>query len=286
MKTTINYTIKLLAAAACFYCLTFSLQAQDTNTRKNCFDDYNYMFTTRGTNPVPDGMQKVTVSLVDEKGKAVCKVGQILVKNNTVVPPLYIPRDDGSMTETKGTFDRSFYRETDGKISFAIKDAMSPVFMLEGNRKARLYFIDYLKPEPGQMIDAPVMNSHITIDTIIKKEDLTIISNNAKSIEFETGKDKLTQASYAKLDEIAGVMKQYPDSKWMINGYTDNTGNAKSNDELSSKRAISVQRYFISKGIAPDHLFSDGYGSDNPIADNNTPEGRKLNRRVEIILVK
>lgn len=286
MNTKTNHTRKLLAAFACFCCLTFSLFAQDTNTRKNCFDDYNYMFTTRGTNPVPDGMQKVTVSLVDAKGKAVCKVGQILVKNNTVVLPLYIPRDDGSMTEARGTFDHSFYRETDGKMSFAIKDAMSPVFMLEGNRKARLYFIDYLKPEPGQMIEAPVMNSHITIDTIIKKEDLTMISNNAKSIEFETGKDKLTQASYARLDEIVGVMKQYPDSKWMINGHTDNTGNAKANDDLSSKRAISVQRYFISKGIAPDHLFADGYGSDNPIADNNTPEGRKMNRRVEIILVK
>ncbi len=286
MKRMLRYSRNLMAAFACSCCLTFALYAQDTNTRKSCFDDYNYMFSTRGTYPVPDGMQKVTVSLVDAKGKAACRVGQIMVKNNTVIPPLYIPREDGSMTESHGTFDRSFYRETDGKISFAIKDAMSPVFMLEGNRKVRLYFIDYLKPEPGQMIKAPDMNSHITIDTIISKDDLSLISSSAKSIEFETGKDKLTQASYARLDEIAGIMKQHPDSKWMINGYTDNTGNAKSNDELSSKRAISVQRYFISKGIAPDHLFADGYGSDNPIADNNTEEGRKMNRRVEIILIK
>lgn len=260
--------------------------AQDTNTRKSCFDDYNYMFNNRGTNPVPDGMQKVTVSVADAHGKANCRVGQIMVKNNAIVLPLYIPRADGSMTETSGSLDRAFYREAEGKVSFKIENAMSAIFFLEGKRKARLYFIDYLKPEPGQTIKAPDMNSHITLDTIIMQDDLSTITSSAKSIEFETGKDKLTPDSYPKLDAIVDVMKQYPNSKWMINGHSDNTGNAKSNTELSSKRATSVQRYFISKGISPDHLFADGYGSENPIADNNTPEGRKMNRRVEIILVK
>ncbi|MEP7128612.1 MAG: OmpA family protein [Chitinophagales bacterium] len=275
----------LFSSTVCFMIAATCL-GQDTNTRKNCFDDYNYMFTTRGTNPVTDGMQKVTVSVVDAKGKANCRVGQIMVKDNTVVPPLYIAREDGSMTETRGTFDRNFYRETDGKISFTIIDAMSPVFMLEGNRKVRVYFIDFLKPEPGQTVKAPVMNSHITIDTIIKKEDLTTINSSAKSIDFQSGKDKLTAESYPQLDAIVAIMKQYPDRKWIINGHTDNTGNATSNLDLSIKRATTVQRYFISKGIGADHLFADGHGDNDPIADNNTPEGRKMNRRVEIIMVQ
>lgn len=272
-----------LVAIACF---TLTANAQDTNTRKSCFDDYNYMFNNRGTEPVPDGMQNVTISIVDANGKARCSVGEIMVKDNTIIPPLYIKNQDGSKTQTRGTFDRNFYRETSGKVSFGITNAMSVIFMLEGKRKARLYFIDYLKPEPGQPVKAPDMNSHITIDTLINKEELALVNENARNINFETARDVLNKDSYAKLDAIAQVMLQHPDSRWIINGYTDNSGNEKSNLELSGKRANAVQRYLIMKGVKADHLYADGHGSDDPIADNNTAEGRALNRRVEIIPVK
>ncbi len=125
----------LLITVSITYC-TINGYAQDANTRKNCFDDYNFMFKSRGTNPVPDGMQKVSVAVVEANGKANCIVGQILVKNGNIVLPLYIPREDGSMTETRGTLDNNFYRETVGQIPYKIEEAMSPVYILEGKRKA------------------------------------------------------------------------------------------------------------------------------------------------------
>ncbi|MEO6166172.1 MAG: OmpA family protein [Chitinophagales bacterium] len=273
---------KLLLSFLTFLSITWVSYSQDTNTRKNCFDDYNYMFTTRGTIPVPDGMHKVSVAVVSAAGKANCLVGQILVKDGNIVLPLYIPREDGSMTETRGVLDNSFYRETSGQISYKVADAMSPVYYLEGKRKARMYFIDFLKPEPGKMIDAPVMNSHIKKDTTITRDEISKVSGYAQAIQFETGKAVIIPASYSSLDLIAEVMKQHPDAAWLIDGYSDNSGNAKSNIELSAKRANAVVNYFVRKGIKPDHLFGAGHGIDNPIADNNTAEGRAKNRRVEV----
>jgi outer membrane protein OmpA-like peptidoglycan-associated protein len=271
----------LLLSVSIAYC-TLNGFAQDANTRKSCFDDYNFMFTSRGTNPVPNGMQKVTLAVVEANGKSNCLIGQILVKDGNIVLPLYIPREDGSMTETRGKLDNNFYRETVGQIPFKIEEAMSPVYMLEGKRKARLYFIDYLKPEPGKTIDAPVMFSHFELDTTLTSGETSSIAENATSIQFETGKAIITKASYPALDKIAAVMIAHPNSAWLINGYTDNEGNDNTNMDLSNKRANAVVSYFVKAGVKADHLFAAGRGESNPIADNTTAEGRAKNRRVEI----
>ena len=80
-------------------------------------------------------------------------------------------------------------------------------------------------------------------------------------------------------------MKDYPETKWKIEGHTDNTGSQKLNKELSINRAKSVYNYFVSNGITAARLSYNGYGSDYPIADNNTETGKALNRRVAIVLV-
>lgn len=80
-------------------------------------------------------------------------------------------------------------------------------------------------------------------------------------------------------------MNDYPDTKWKIEGHTDNTGKYEKNLELSKERALSVYNYFVSNGINKSRLLSNGYSSDYPIADNTTETGRALNRRVAIILI-
>ena len=77
-------------------------------------------------------------------------------------------------------------------------------------------------------------------------------------------------------------MKQYPNTKWEIDGHTDNVGKPDKNMDLSNRRAASVKNYFISKGINADRLNSQGFGDTKPIADNKTSAGRAQNRRVEI----
>ena len=104
-------------------------------------------------------------------------------------------------------------------------------------------------------------------------------------INFETGKAELLNAAFTELGKVLKVMKDYPDTKWKIEGHTDNTGNYNKNLELSKQRALSAYNYFISNGIANTRLFMNGYGPDYPIADNNTVTGRALNRRVAIILI-
>jgi outer membrane protein OmpA-like peptidoglycan-associated protein len=77
---------------------------------------------------------------------------------------------------------------------------------------------------------------------------------------------------------------QYPDIKVSIEGHTDSTGKAETNQKLSEKRAGSVKTYLVSKGISADRLVTSGHGSEMPIEDNKTAAGRAKNRRVEFKL--
>lgn len=104
-------------------------------------------------------------------------------------------------------------------------------------------------------------------------------------INFEIGKADLLNAAYPELQKVLKVMTDYPDTKWKIEGHTDNTGRYENNLELSKQRALSVFNYFISNGISESRLLASGYSSDFPIADNSTETGRALNRRVAIVLI-
>src|SRR6056297_1943117 len=95
------------------------------------------------------------------------------------------------------------------------------------------------------------------------------------NVYFETGSAKLTGNSYAELNELAEYMKLKEDLKIEIAGHTDNVGEKDDNLVLSQKRANAVRNYLLKKGIAPSRVIAKGYGEDQPIATNNTPEGRQ-----------
>ena len=88
------------------------------------------------------------------------------------------------------------------------------------------------------------------------------------------------------MNNIEKIMKEFQTSRFSINGYTDNTGTDALNQRLSEERAQQVKKYFTDRGIAASRLDSKGFGKANPIATNDTPEGRHENRRVEISLIK
>lgn len=102
-----------------------------------------------------------------------------------------------------------------------------------------------------------------------------------ENINFETSKATLTPASYPKLDRIVQFLKDNSTLKVEISGHTDNVGSSKTNLKLSEDRAKAVVNYMVSSGIDATRLESKGYGFSQPVAPNNTPEGRELNRRVE-----
>lgn len=84
------------------------------------------------------------------------------------------------------------------------------------------------------------------------------------------------------LNPVADKLKSCSDFSVVVSGYTDNTGDDAINIPLSANRAKSVADYLVSQGVVGDFVTSTGLGSANPIADNNTPDGRAQNRRVEI----
>ena len=105
---------------------------------------------------------------------------------------------------------------------------------------------------------------------------------NFKNIQFEFNSGILKTESYPILDQVAAEMKKDPSVKFILNGNSSAEGTADHNMALSVERANAVKLYLVNTGISGDNLSIKGYGESKPIADNNTEEGKRLNRRVEI----
>ena len=101
-------------------------------------------------------------------------------------------------------------------------------------------------------------------------------------INFDSNGSTVAPSSTQALTEISDKVKACPDSRIAVNGYTDNSGTDAINIPLSATRAKAVADFLVSQGIAADHVTSQGFGSADPVAGNDTPEGKAQNRRVEI----
>src|ERR1700678_868579 len=101
-------------------------------------------------------------------------------------------------------------------------------------------------------------------------------------VNFETDSATLTPQSSDALDKVVAVLRQRPGAKAEIHGYTDSRGSDSYNQKLSERRAAAVVDYFIEHGISGADLSSKGFGKSNPLAGNDTAEGRAQNRRVTV----
>jgi outer membrane protein OmpA-like peptidoglycan-associated protein len=107
---------------------------------------------------------------------------------------------------------------------------------------------------------------------------------NENAVRFNTNKSSLTSTATANLDKLVPVFKEYPDTNITIYGYTDSTGTVDYNLILSGQRAASVRNYLVSKGLSSSRFQVTGLGIADPIASNETVEGRSQNRRVEFAI--
>lgn len=115
----------------------------------------------------------------------------------------------------------------------------------------------------------------------ISKDSKIVLRN----VFFETDKSVLNTMSYVELDKLVKIMNENPKMKIEIGGHTDNVGSKAYNQRLSQARAEAVVNYLSSKNIASSRMQFKGYAFDEPIATNDTPEGRAQNRRVEFKII-
>ncbi len=120
----------------------------------------------------------------------------------------------------------------------------------------------------------------------ITEERIKQLNAYAKTILFDSGKATFLQQTYPVLQSIVGILKEYPASRFSIEGHTDSDGSDALNQKLSEDRALAVKTYLIDNGVSFERLASVGYGESKPIDTNKTKKGKANNRRVEVKLIK
>jgi outer membrane protein OmpA-like peptidoglycan-associated protein len=119
----------------------------------------------------------------------------------------------------------------------------------------------------------------------VAREGDNLMVNLPGNITFATDSAQIQPQFYATLNEISQTLNKYPNTYLNIIGHTDSTGDANYNQALSERRAASVSSYFVSQGVMQQRISTQGRGETQPIASNDTPEGRQTNRRVQIEIV-
>jgi len=119
----------------------------------------------------------------------------------------------------------------------------------------------------------------------VKEEARGMVITLSGQVLFVTGKSELLPAARDQLDQVAAALKDQGEMKpIVVEGYTDSVGSDSANQKLSKDRAEAVRAYLVSKGVPSEKITSVGKGEANPVASNDTPDGRANNRRVEIVV--
>ena len=101
---------------------------------------------------------------------------------------------------------------------------------------------------------------------------------------FRSGSFELLPAARERLAKVSGIVLAYPSLHLAVEGHTDSVGGDEYNQNLSERRAQSVRDYFVQQGVSANAIEAKGFGKTEPIASNDTAEGRAQNRRVELVL--
>lgn len=118
----------------------------------------------------------------------------------------------------------------------------------------------------------------------LKQEERETLELAMRAVQFDLGKATLLPSSYNILGQIADIMNRYPAYSLSIAGHTDNTGSASTNQRLSENRALACYEFLRNRGVDPSRMSYIGYGETRPMTDNDTRDGRAINRRTEFEL--
>lgn len=165
--------------------------------------------------------------------------------------------------------------QTDETGAYLITLPVGKDYAFNVNRKGYLFFSENFPLSR----ENPDSTYHIDIPLQPLEADASIV---LKNIFFDINEFTLKPESFAELDNVVRLLEENPSLKFSINGHTDNTGNAADNLNLSRNRANAVVNYLVGKGVQASRLSAEGFGSSQPVAGNQTEEGRAKNRRTEL----
>ena len=169
-------------------------------------------------------------------------------------------------------------------INFGCREKKQEVFV-QPETKPAVVIPPEKKPEPIVQPEIkepePVVQPEKKPEVIIKKEAPIVL----EGVNFLTGSALLVPGAKLILDKVYQTLMDFPEMTIEVRGYTDAMGSRVSNMKLSQRRADAVREYLTGKGIAASRIQTKGFGLDNPVAPNNTVEGRAKNRRIEFIRI-
>ena len=173
-----------------------------------------------------------------------------------------------------GTGNREALVISDTLGEFTARLPEPKAYAVEINATGYLYFldiVDFTRATGDEKLQRNFFLKKVEVGTKV------VLDN----IYFETGKAILRPESHNALDQVFRFLENNPSMQLEISGHTDNTGSLRINQRLSRDRAKAVVDYLVNLGITQDRLISEGYADTQPVAPNNTVEGREKNRRVE-----
>jgi chemotaxis protein MotB len=168
--------------------------------------------------------------------------------------------------------------------------------VIQKGRRSDLDKIDSLENELNELkhtrglLEDKLSKEISSNDVNVSMSNRGLVITFVAEVLFDSGRAQLKNSALGTLDKVSSILKEeVPNNRISVEGHTDNVPIAKSrwasNWELSAHRALSVVEHLQKEGINPEKLSASGYGEYQPVTSNDTPDGRKKNRRVEIIIV-
>jgi outer membrane protein OmpA-like peptidoglycan-associated protein len=117
-----------------------------------------------------------------------------------------------------------------------------------------------------------------------REQDILILTFKADFM-FDVNSAAVKPGLRSEIERISAVLNRYPETRIRVEGHTDSTGGEVYNQTLSERRAESVKNELVAQNIAAERIQTVGYGLSRPVATNETPEGRQLNRRVQVVII-
>ncbi len=224
-------------------------------------------------------------------------IPSILLAQTPPPQPLNLPKDaqvDVSIADAKtGNILNNeivvFRSQVNGREYQGLSDVNGKFTLrLPSGSKYEIFILGFNDSTSYNVLDIPALKEN----QFYKKPFLVDIKFEAPksfvldNCTFETGKAELKPEAYTVLDELVEYLKRKDDEKIEVGGHTDNVGKADANMVLSQNRANTVRAYLLMKGILPERVTAKGYGLTEPVAENDTAEGRSLNRRTEVKILE